>query len=204
MDRQQHRTRTLRDHLNRWAMPQVAFTQLAHVGDLGDQSVKLQEDGRINVDMDHNCFGCGRSNAHGLQLSFFSHELGGVWTPFVPAPKFEGYSGMVHGGVISTVLDEVMAWSLYRNETWAVTGALNIRYRAPIRVGERTRAIGWEVDRRGRRIEMAGELCREADGAILAKGTGTFVQVPDSQAEEWQARYLRNAERLVEDVEEQG
>ena len=159
--------------------------------------MQAHNDERINVDMDHNCFGCGQQNAYGLQLKFYPDEQGGVWAPFVPAARFEGYTGMVHGGVISTVLDEVMAWSLYRNQVWAVTGALNVRYRAPIQVGERTRAVGWQIDRRGRRIEMAGEIRREDDGAVLARATATFVQVPDAQAEEWRARYSRDSGQLI-------
>ena len=160
--------------------------------------MQVQGDERINVDMDHNCFGCGRLNAYGLQLTFYPHEQGGVWAPFVPAERFEGYTGMVHGGVISTVLDEVMAWSLYRKQVWAVTGALNVRYRSPIRVGEKTQAVGWQVDQRGRRIEMAGEIRRDSDGAVLARATATFVQVPEAQAAEWRARYLRDAGQLIE------
>lgn len=155
-------------------------------------------DTRINVDMDHNCFGCGRLNAHGLRLAFYEDECGGVWTPFVPEARFEGYTGMVHGGVISAVLDEVMAWSLYRHQVWAVTGELSVRYRAPIRVGERTRAVGWQVSRRGRRIEMAGEIQRESDGAVLARATAAFFIVPDSQAAEWRRRYLRDAGQAIE------
>jgi acyl-coenzyme A thioesterase PaaI-like protein len=147
-------------------------------------------DERVNVDLDHNCFGCGRLNLHGLQLEFHADERGGVWCAFVPAPRFEGYTGMVHGGVIGTVLDEVMAWSLYRQETWAVTAELTVRYRAPIAVGERTRATGWEVSRRGRRIEMAGEIRRERDGAVLATATALFIRVPATQAEAWRRRYL--------------
>jgi acyl-coenzyme A thioesterase PaaI-like protein len=153
---------------------------------------------RINVDMDHNCFGCGRLNAHGLRLAFYEDERGGVWSPFVPEPRFEGYTGMVHGGVISAVLDEVMAWSLYRHQVWAVTGELTVRYRAPIRVGERTRAVGWHVDRRGRRIEMAGEIRREDDGAVLARASAVFVQVPEAQAQEWRERYLREGDMRIE------
>lgn len=145
---------------------------------------------QINVETDHNCFGCGRLNQHGLQLAFHPHEQGGVQTSFTPASRFEGYDGMVHGGVISTVLDEVMAWSLYRHKTWAVTGELTVRYRAPIRVREATRAIGWMTNRRGRRIEMASELQRESDGVILARATAVFVAVPEAQAEAWRQRYL--------------
>jgi acyl-coenzyme A thioesterase PaaI-like protein len=157
-----------------------------------DFGTRARDVERINVDMDHNCFGCGRLNAHGLQLTFYPDERGGVWSRFVPEERFEGYTGMVHGGVISTVLDEVMAWSLYREQIWAVTGSLSVRYRAPIRVGQETRAIGWQVDRRGRRIEMAGEI-QEVGGKVLASATATFVQVPESQAEEWRSRYQRDA-----------
>lgn len=159
--------------------------------------MEARESDRINVDMDHNCFGCGRLNAHGLQLTFHPHEQGGVWASFVPEARFEGYTGMVRGGVISTVLDEVMAWSLYRHQVWAVTGALHVRYRAPIGVGEETRAVGWEVERRGRRIEMAGEIRRARDGAVLARATATFVQVPESQAAQWRDRYMQNTGQVT-------
>jgi acyl-coenzyme A thioesterase PaaI-like protein len=152
-------------------------------------------DERINVDLDHNCFGCGKLNACGLQLEFHADDRGGVWAEFVPAERFEGYTGMVHGGIISTVLDEVMAWSLYRQQVWAVTAEMTVRYRAPIAVGERTRATGWEVSRRGRRIEMAGEIRRQRDGAMLATATALFIRVPEAQAAAWRARYL-GAERV--------
>lgn len=145
----------------------------------------------INWINDHNCFGCGRLNQHGLQLSFFPNEDGsGVWAPFTPTEAFEGYGGMIHGGIICTVLDEVMAWSLYMKETWAVTGNLTTRFRAPMRVGEPVRAIGRIVKDRGRVLEMAGEIRREADGVVLAQGTATFFRVPESQAAAWNERYL--------------
>ena len=147
-------------------------------------------DERINVDLDHNCFGCGRLNEDGLRLEFHADARGGVWADFVPAERFEGYTGMVHGGVISAVLDEVMAWSLYRQETWAVTAEMTVRFRAPIQVGEPTRATGWQVAARGRRIEMAGEIRRQRDGAVMATATALFIRVPEAQAAAWSERYL--------------
>lgn len=149
---------------------------------------------RINVDLDHNCFGCGRLNEYGLQLAFHADERGGVWADFTPAERFEGYTGMVHGGVLSTVLDEVMAWSLYRSEVWAVTAELTVRFRSPVRVGEATRATGWQVSSRGRRIEMAGEIRRLADDAVLATATALFIRVPETQAAAWRERYLMRNE----------
>lgn len=145
----------------------------------------------ITIANDHKCFGCGRLNRHGLQLTFHPNASGsGVWTRFVPTGAFEGYGGMIHGGIISTILDEVMAWSLYRQATWAVTGQMTTRFRKPVLVGEPIRAIGTIVNDRGRVIEMRGEIRRETDDVVLAEGTATFVRVPASQAAEWNERYL--------------
>ena len=139
---------------------------------------------------DHNCFGCGKLNQHGLQLHLVPDPDGeGVCTRFIPQPRSEGYTGMVHGGVITTVLDEVMAWSLYRHGIWAVTGQLITRYRKPIRIGEETLARGATAKDRGRAIEMRGEILRVADGVLLADATATFIRVPEHQAREWQERY---------------
>lgn len=145
----------------------------------------------INVANDHHCFGCGRLSLHGLQLSFYENEDGnGVWAPFTPTDAFEGYEGVVHGGIVCTVLDEVMAWSLYRERTWAVTGQLSTRFRKPVVVGVPTRAVGRVVRDRGRVIEVRGELRREADGLLLAEASGTFFRVPQAQAAAWNDRYL--------------
>jgi acyl-coenzyme A thioesterase PaaI-like protein len=97
---------------------------------------------------------------------------------------------MVHGGVISTVLDEVMAWSLYRHQIWAVTAELTVRYRMPLAVGESTYSVGWKVRRRRRRVDMAAELRRDADGALLAQATAVFIEVSADQADAWRQRYL--------------
>ena len=139
---------------------------------------------------DHNCFGCGKLNDHGLHLELFPDlESDGVISWFTPPPHAEGYTGMVHGGIISTMLDEVMAWSLYRLGIWAVTGELTTRYRKPLVVGEPVVARGWMTQDRGRMIEVRGEIRGEADGVLLAEGTAKFVRVPASQAQAWQERY---------------
>jgi acyl-coenzyme A thioesterase PaaI-like protein len=139
---------------------------------------------------DHNCFGCGRLNLHGLHLELYADPDGpGVTCRFVPPPHTEGYPGMVHGGIISTMLDEVMAWSLYREGIWAVTGELTTRYRQPMAVGEPMVARGWLVADRGRVLDVYGEIRREADNSILAEGNARFVRVAPSQAAAWQERY---------------
>ncbi|CAA9579188.1 MAG: hypothetical protein AVDCRST_MAG87-3157 [uncultured Thermomicrobiales bacterium] len=140
----------------------------------------------------HHCFDCGDLNEHGLHLRFTPDPHGnGVSALFCPASRVEGYTGVVHGGIISTVLDEVMAWSLYRHDIWAVTGTLTTRYRQPIRIGEETRATGYLLKDRRRAVEMRGEIQRVADGMVLADATATFIRVPEAQARAWQERYLQ-------------
>lgn len=144
-------------------------------------------DGRPN---DHNCFGCGQRNDAGLRLSFTDDPDGnGVRTLFTPAAHVEGYTGMVHGGIITTVLDEVMAWSLSRHGIWAVTGSMTTRYRAPIRIGQPTLATGAIVRDRGRAIELRGEIRDRDDGRVLAEATATFLRVPEAQARAWRDLY---------------
>ena len=156
----------------------------------------MSEDGptsgtRISALDDHNCFGCGRLNPHGLRLAFHRlPEEPGVWAPFTPLPDHEGYAGLVHGGIISTLLDEAMAWALYAREIWSVTARMSVTFRKPVAVGEPTRAIGRLVADRGRLLEAAGELRRERDDVLLAEATATFIRVPEAQAREWRARYL--------------
>lgn len=139
---------------------------------------------------DHNCFGCGKANLHGLHLALYADAEGdGVITHFTPPAHAEGYPGMVHGGIISTMLDEVMAWSLYRLGIWAVTGELTARYKKPVLIGVPLVARGWMIRDRGRVIEVAGEIRSHPQGDLLAEGTSRFVRVPASQAEAWRNRY---------------
>jgi acyl-coenzyme A thioesterase PaaI-like protein len=139
---------------------------------------------------DHGCFGCGKLNDFGLQMEFRENPEGdGVWARVVPAPRFEGYLGVIHGGVVTAMLDEVMAWSLYRDDAWGMTAQMNVRFRKPVIVGEPVRAIGHIVAQRGRLYETRGELRRESDNVLLADATATFMRVSREQADAWNQRY---------------
>ena len=148
-------------------------------------------DHQVRALNDHNCFGCGKLNPIGLKLNFYAlPDEDKVWSPWMPTKEYEGYGGMIHGGIISTLMDEILAWSLYSRETWAVTAKLETKYRKPVVVGEPVRLIGQVVRDRGRVLELHGEIRTEADDALLAEAEATFIRVPDSQAEEWHQRYL--------------
>ena len=140
---------------------------------------------------DHFCFGSGRLNAHGLQLHFaVTPERDGVWAPFTPSRAHEGFAAIVHGGIVTAVLDEVMGWALFARGIWAVTATIEVKFRKPVAVDVATRAIGRISRDRGRILQVSGELRRESDDLLLAQATGSFVRVPESQAQAWRDRYL--------------
>ncbi len=156
-----------------------------------DRSLANVVAGLDGVRDDHGCFGCGRLNPHGLRLRFAPTDDGaGVWAPFIPRAVDEGYGGVVHGGIVTTLLDEAMAWACYAREVWVMTAKIEVRFRRSVAVGVPLRVIGRVAADRGRLIETVGELRGEADGALLAEATATFARVPESQARTWWDRYV--------------
>lgn len=145
---------------------------------------------RLAVRSDHYCFGCGRENPHGLKLTFFAGEDGAVWTDWTPARVHEGFTGMSHGGIITTVLDEVMGWAVYHQKIWAVTGKISVSFRKPVEIGVATRATARITEEHGRKLLLVADLRRLSDGQILAEAESMFIKVPRERAEEWQARYF--------------
>ncbi|MEI2727020.1 MAG: PaaI family thioesterase [Verrucomicrobiota bacterium] len=84
----------------------------------------------------HSCFVCGESNPFGLRLRF---ETDGrvVQTRFVPRAEHIGFKGVVHGGILATVLDEIMVWACaVPTRKFAYCAELTVRYRHPLAPGE--------------------------------------------------------------------
>ena len=92
----------------------------------------------------HNCFACGTLNEHGLRLELHLGERRS-WTELSLDPRFEGWVGIAHGGILATILDEVMAWSLVAEDSWGVTARMYVKFRRPTPVGRQIRAEGWIV-----------------------------------------------------------
>jgi len=152
---------------------------------------EYRKEHRVKALNDHNCFGCGALNDIGLHLEFYRiGDSDAVWTEWMPTKSYEGYGGMIHGGIICTLLDEVTAWSLYARNTWAVTAKMHTNFRKPLKVGEMVRLVGKVTRERGRVLEIRGEVRLAADDTLLAEAEATFIRVPESQAETWNRQYL--------------
>ena len=136
----------------------------------------------------HRCFACGELNEHGLRLRLHTSPERS-WTEHTLAAQFQGWEAIAHGGIVCTILDEVMAWSVIGRGTWGVTARLNVAFRRPIPTGRPIRAEGWVVQEDRRAVRTAGKVLDATTGEVLATGEGTFIAVPPAQLERLQARY---------------
>ena len=136
----------------------------------------------------HRCFACGELNEQGLHLAIHT-DPNGSWVETTLEPRFQGWEAVAHGGIVCTLLDEVMAWSVIGRGTWGVTARLNVAFRRPIPVGRAIRAEGWVVDGNRRAHRTAGQVLDAETGEVLATAEGTFMAVPPGDVERLKARY---------------
>ncbi len=143
------------------------------------------------VRSDHACFGCGDDNPIGLRLRF-APDAEGVKASFVPSSEHQGFHDVVHGGIISSVLDEAMAWATARAGVWAVTGEIRVRFRQPLNIGEPTTITARVSGARGRLVTTVAELVLDRDSSPIATASATFVKVDADVEAAWRARYMRD------------
>ena len=136
----------------------------------------------------HNCFACGTLNTHGMQLEIHIEE-GRSWTELRLEQRFEGWEGIAHGGILCTILDEVMAWSLVGADNWGVTARLAVDFKRPVPVDRTIRAEGWVTEMRRRLVTTAGSIVDVADGTLLASADALYVAATEERKRELQERY---------------
>jgi uncharacterized protein (TIGR00369 family) len=124
-----------------------------------------------------SCFVCGEFNPLGLQLKF---ETDGriVRTRFVPRPEHVGFKQTIHGGLLATLLDEVMAWvCIVQTKRFGYCAELNVRFLRPARPGEVITATA-QLDKnlRNKLFEAQAEL-RNPQDVVLATATGKYLPI---------------------------
>jgi uncharacterized protein (TIGR00369 family) len=136
----------------------------------------------------HQCFACGTLNATGMGL-ILHVEPSRSWVDLTLEPRFQGWDGIAHGGILCTVLDEVMAWALVGEDNWGLTARLQVDFKRPVQVGQALRAEGWVTRSRRRLVDTAGHIVAEADGRVLATATGVYMAADETRKQELRTRY---------------
>jgi acyl-coenzyme A thioesterase PaaI-like protein len=131
------------------------------------------------------CFVCGVENPFGLHLKFYEEEPGRVSAVITVPEHFQGYPGVVHGGIIAAMLDEVSGRTMLRGDPprWMVTAKLDIRYRKPVPTETKIYLEGRAKEDNGKVAVVTGTIF-SADRTILAESEAVMVNLPGKLAEQ--------------------
>jgi acyl-coenzyme A thioesterase PaaI-like protein len=126
------------------------------------------------------CFVCGVDNPFGLKLSFYDAGPGKVTSEYIVSEHFNGYPGVVHGGVVAAMLDETLARAFFSGapDRFMYTAKLTTRYRKPVPTGKLIRLEGEVIKDRGRIGEARARLYGP-EGDLLAEAEGMMVDIPE-------------------------
>jgi uncharacterized protein (TIGR00369 family) len=126
----------------------------------------------------HGCFACGTANPIGLNLEFYRNR-DRIFSDITLKKNYEGWDGMAHGGIISTLLDEVMSWTIiYLKGVFFVTRKMEVKYIRPVLIGTPLTVRGELREERRERFIRAQAKIMDDRGRILAKAGGEFVELP--------------------------
>jgi uncharacterized protein (TIGR00369 family) len=130
-----------------------------------------------------HCFVCGLQNPFGLQLRFEVIAPGEVEACYTVPERYQGYPGVVHGGVVAAMLDEVAGRTQMGADPprFMFTARLEIRYRQNVPVGQPLRVVGRAVKSKSRTATASGAIY-DQDGALLAEADVLLVDLPSDVA----------------------
>jgi acyl-coenzyme A thioesterase PaaI-like protein len=146
------------------------------------QVVSTKElDDRLHARSQSACFVCGQDNPQGLHIRFEREGSGELTANWTPRPECEGFRGIVHGGIVSTVLDEAMSKAVAATGTEALTAEIRVRFRHHVDTGKVFQIRGWIVKRSKRLIETEATLTGP-DGTEHANAWASFLTLPGANA----------------------
>lgn len=133
------------------------------------------------------CFVCGVENPFGLNLQFYETGPGEVTVEHTVSEEYQGYPGVVHGGIVTSMLDEVLGRVHMGNDMedprFLYTARMTIHFRKPVPVGQPLRIVG-RAEKNRRRAATSSATIYGPDGDVLAEAEGLLVDVPDDVVEQ--------------------
>ncbi|MCP4567307.1 MAG: PaaI family thioesterase [FCB group bacterium] len=120
------------------------------------------------------CFVCGQENRIGLKARFFWDGEKAV-CDIVAEEAFAGYKNILHGGIVATLLDEIMIKALLAEDILAVTAEITIRLKNPVYTGDNLHLEGWKTDQAGNVFHTRGRAVNQS-GEIVAEATAKYVK----------------------------
>lgn len=123
---------------------------------------------------DNYCFVCGKDNPKGMHLSF-ERRGNRVYARFSLPSYYQGYENVIHGGIISLVLDEAMAY-LQNYEERFLTGKITVKFHSPLYADEEVEVEAW-IEKERSRYKITRALMKKTDGTTVAEAEALMFVV---------------------------
>ena len=128
-----------------------------------------------------HCFVCGDKNEVGLKVQFY-YEDGKAKAEYTAPKEFQGYKDILHGGIISSLLDEVMIKAVLSQNISAMTVEIKVKFKKPVWIGEKIYLQGEIVKEQGKIVFAQGEV-KNQKGEMVALGEAKFFKVDETMQE---------------------
>ena len=129
----------------------------------------------VNLEDNGMCYACGKNNTKGLQLEFsFDKQDQCIETTFVPSDDYQGWQGVVHGGIIATLMDECMAKLAQFMGYRVVTASLNMRFKDVAKTNEPLSVRG-EITKLSKKLIYSKAAVKGEDGKVIAEAQAKLM-----------------------------
>jgi uncharacterized protein (TIGR00369 family) len=143
------------------------------------KNIHLKDDPEV-----YQCFGCSPYNEFGLQLEFWEDgdELVSFWNP---RPILQSYPKVLHGGIQSTLLDEIAGWMVYvKCGTVGLTAEMKVRFKKPLRIDEGKITIRAKLLEQNKRFALIHAILMNTSGVVCAEAELRYFLLSESDARE--------------------
>lgn len=129
---------------------------------------------KLNLEDDNYCFACGLDNPDGLRIEWITPGKTAT-AIFIPDRKYQGWKGILHGGIIATLLDEDMTRLAWLACGGALTAEMTIRFVNPAEIGKLLDIQGEITNERRKIVEMKATI--HSSGTLIAHATGKAIKI---------------------------
>ena len=131
------------------------------------------------------CFICGLENPIGLHLHIYEVEPGVIETKYIAPEHFQGYPGVVHGGIVAALIDEISARAQMGSDSndprFMFTAKLEVKYRQNVPIGKLLKIVGKAGKTKSKSAEAWAGIYDAETNELLAEGNTLLINVPDDQ-----------------------
>jgi acyl-coenzyme A thioesterase PaaI-like protein len=133
----------------------------------------------------HYCFICGMENPVGLHLHIYETSPGEVESTYIAPDHFQGYPGVLHGGIVAAIIDEISGRAHMGSDPldprFMFTAKLEVKYRKNVPIGRQLKIVGRAGKSRSRSAESWAGIYDAETNELLAEGNTLLMDVPADQ-----------------------